>query len=338
MRTFIEIDSNALKENYLRIKENCSKNIIAVIKSNAYGHGLIECARILYHLKVSAFAVATIEEAIAIRKSLIFTPILLLCPCYDYRILSSYKITSLIVSLHHLEKMKESPYPLQIHLCFDTGMNRDGLNENELDNALDMLKKSSLYLKGICTHYCSKESYPYQREIFERILLKIPHKEKLCIHSSATSTYKENTSSDTHIRIGLALYGLDGDGIPVLSLKAPIIRKKKVLKGDIVGYDEKGIVPDDGYLYTIPLGYADGWTRNYLTKGYINDHELIQIGLTCMDYLMLFSKDNFSDNEIITIIGNQHTVQDIAHEQNTIAYEITTKLNQRLKRICQKIT
>lgn len=332
MRAFIEIDGKALKQNYLDIKTRGQKDLIAVIKSNAYGHGLIECARILFHQKVPMFAVATIEEAIAIRKSLIFTPILLLGPCYDYKILSSYKITALIMGIPHLEKLAQTPYCIQIHLNIDTGMNRDGISINEIEEALRIIRNSKLQLRGICTHYSSPSAFNQEHAIYEESLKKIPYCHKLCCHSCASSTYGENKTDDTCFRVGLSLYGLDGIGKPVLSLKAPIVRKKKITKGDTVGYDEKGIAPEDGYVYTIGLGYADGWPRNYVTKGYINDHQLTQIGTTCMDYIMLFSKEDFLESEIITIIGVQHTVNEIAEELNTIPYEITTRLSTRLKR------
>ena len=89
---------------------------------------------------------------------------------------------------------------------------------------------------------------------------------------------------------------------------------------------------EDGYIYTIGLGYADGWPRDYPTSAYLGDIQLQQIGRTCMDYLMLFSKENIDENSILTIIGEKKTVKMIAEEQNTIPYEVTTRLSMRLKR------
>lgn len=331
MRAYIEINGNALENNYLSIKKETSKDVIAVIKSNAYGHGLIECARILAKNKVPMFAVATIEEAIAIRKSLIFTPILLLGPCLDYRILSSYKITALILGETYLQKLLKSPYPIQVHIMLDLGMSREGIALDQLDNVIERIHKSKLQLKGICTHYSSLANYEIVHETFHQLQTKYASMH-LVFHSSATSTYLSNHDDNQFFRIGLALYGLDEKHTPVLSLKAPILRKKFVQQGEKVGYDEMGVVAEDGYIYTIGLGYADGWPRDYPTSAYLGDIQLQQIGRTCMDYLMLFSKENIDESSILTIIGEKKTVQMIAREQNTIPYEVTTRFSMRLKR------
>jgi len=105
-----------------------------------------------------------------------------------------------------------------------------------------------------------------------------------------------------------------------------------VQQGEKVGYDETGVVAEDGYIYTIGLGYADGWPRDYHTIAYLGNIHLEQIGRTCMDYLMLFSTENIDESSILTIIGEQKTVQAIAKEQKTIPYEVTTRLSMRLKR------
>ena len=332
MRAYIEIDGNALEKNYLDIKKETSKDLIAVIKSNAYGHGLIECAKILYKNKVPFFAVATKEEAILIRKNLIFTPILLLGECLELKTIYSYKITLLVLGLEHLIKLSESPYPISIHLFIDVGMKREGIEINQIQEALSIINKSKLILKGVCTHYSSKENYEVEHSLFLEAIKTIPNINKLLVHSSSSSTYSLNNDDSLH-RIGLSLYGLDNMHTPILSLKAPIIRKIKVSKGVFVGYAGKGITPDEGYIYTIGLGYADGWPRNFKTKAYVGDKELFQIGQTCMDYMMFFSKENFEENTIFSIIDEKHPIEDIALEQGTISYEICSKLNQRIKKL-----
>lgn len=332
MRAYIEIDGNALEKNYLSIKKETGKDAIAVIKSNAYGHGIIECARILFKQKVPFFATSTIEEAISLRKSLLFTPILLLGPSYDFKTLSSYKITVLVLGKEHFFSLLSSPYPLDIHFMFDVGMHREGIKEEDIDELLPLLKKSHLHLKGIATHYPSKEAYVEESTKFERIKEKFKKIGRIISHTSASSTYFTNHSDDTFYRVGLVLYGLDGKHEPVLSLKVPCIRKEKIEKGTHVGYDEKGIIEEDGYLYTLAIGYADGWPRNYHTTAFFQGKKLEQIGLTCMDYLMVFSKESFDEKAIFTLIGKEHTVNEIAQEQGTIPYEVTSRLSTRLKR------
>lgn len=336
MRAYLELDMNALTSNYEKIKAESKKEVIAVLKSNAYGHGLLECARQLVRLKVPMIAVATIEEAIAIRKSLIFCPILLLGECLDYKLLSSYRIVASILSLSHLEKLRQSPYPIQVHLAIDTGMFREGILLNEISSAKELLAKSKLQLTGIFTHYSSLDAYEKEQAIFSKALEQFKHKERLMIHSSCSSTYRINHSQDTHIRIGLSLFGLDQEHLPILKMYAPIIRKRAISKGTSVGYQEKGIAPQNGYVYTIALGYADGWPRNYQTKAYFGQHTLTQIGNTCMDYLMLFSEESITEDSLFTLIDEDHPAQEIAQEQQTIVYEVVARLSPRLKRIIKK--
>lgn len=336
MRAYLELDMEAFIHNYEKIKTESSKEVIAVLKSNAYGHGLIQCVRYLVRLKVPMIAVATIEEAIAIRKSLIFCPILLLGECSDYKLLSSYRIVASVLSLSHLEKLRQSPYPIQVHLAVDTGMFREGIMPEELDQAKELFLKSKLQLSGIFTHYSSIEAYEKEQTIFSQVLEQFKHKECLMIHSSCSSTYHINHRQDTHVRIGLSLFGLDQEHTPVLKMYAPIIRKAAIQKGMSVGYHENGIAPLDGYIYTIGLGYADGWPRNYQTKAYFGQHTFTQIGYTCMDYLMLFSEENVQEDTILTLIDEDHPVQEIAKEQQTIVYEIVARLSPRLKRIIKK--
>ena len=81
------------------------------------------------------------------------------------------------------------------------------------------------------------------------------------------------------------------------------------------------------------LGYGDGWNRNYKTTAYVGEHKLTQIGVTCMDYMIFFSVNNYEENTVFTIFDYEHSVLNIAKEQATIPYEIVTKLNSRLKRI-----
>ncbi len=333
MRAYININAVQLEENYKIIKKNTNKDIIAVIKSNAYGHGLIECASILSKLSPKMFAVATFDEAINIRKSLIFTPILLLSKCVDVKTCYYYKITLSIVSIEHLKIVANSSVPIMIHLLLDTGMNRDGIRIDELEEALSIIKKSNLILKGIFTHFSSLNNYEKQNKIFEDALTQLPAK-NLIIHSQATSTMLLQNEKTTAIRVGLALYGLAYTELglkPILSLKAPIIRESAIKKGESVGYEESEIAKSDGYVLTIGIGYADGLCRNRRHIGYIGDDYVAQIGNICMDQLMFFSETSHP-NGVIELLGEHISVNGLAKVYKTIPYELVAHLASRLKR------
>ncbi|MCH5172369.1 MAG: alanine racemase [Erysipelotrichales bacterium] len=333
MRAFLEISKENLVYNYKTIKERTNKDIICVIKSNAYGHGLIEVAKTLVPLNPKMFAVSTIEEAALIRKNLIFTPILLLGTCDNLSFASNYRITLTIVSIDYLKTLISANLPIFVHLLVNTGMNRDGLDENEIKEALELIKNSKLLLRGIFTHFASNDTYELQNELFEQILNNIPH-EKLLIHSQATSTMLKNNNSSTAIRVGLALYGLnnDLDLKPVLTLKAYPIVERKVNGHEKISYNSEP-VEKEGYIYTLPIGYADGLNRNIKLSVFANDKYYDQIGVMCMDHLMIFSDDELPKQTCFEIIGEHISIIDLANKNATIPYEIVAKLSSRLKRL-----
>lgn len=332
MRAYIEISKENLIHNYKTIKDYVNKDMICVIKSNAYGHGLIETARILSPLSPKMFAVSTLEEAALIRKNLIFTPVLLLGVCDNLTFAYKYHITLTIINLTYLKNIAKINLAISIHLLINTGMNRDGIEPDELLEALEIIKNSKLILKGVFTHFVSPETYNTQFKVFSDCLKQIPYKD-LCIHSNATSTMLEKNDT-TAVRIGLALFGLIDilELKPVLSLKSLAINEIRINAGQGVSYSNEKC-EQNGFVYTLPLGYADGINRKQKLIVFANDTYLEQIGVTCMDHLMVFSKNKLPENTIFEIISNHITVKEIAEKNETISYEIVSHLSPRLKRI-----
>ena len=151
MRAQITISKQNLLYNYSQIKKLSSKEVIAVVKSNAYGLGILEIASILFASGVTFFAVATLEEAIYLRKNNIGGTILLLERTNEYALAYSYQITISIVSLSQLEDIKKSPVPVVAHLKIDTGMNRLGLSKDDI-NVIKNYSLTNLKIKGLYSH------------------------------------------------------------------------------------------------------------------------------------------------------------------------------------------
>lgn len=332
MRAYIELSRQNLINNCEEIKKIVNKDIIAVVKCNAYGHGLVEISKILATQGIKMFAVSTIEEASLLRKNLIFSPILLLGNCDNITYASNYRITLSITSISYLKVLQKTNIPIFIHLLIDTGMNRDGISENEIDEAMHIIKKSKMILKGIFTHFASKDTYEKQLNIFNNVLDKIDTK-NLIIHSQATSTFQIKNDRMTAIRVGLALYGLD-DNVPnlkpVLSLKTPLVNEIKI-ENAAISYNQEQI-QENGYIYTLPIGYGDGLKRENKYKVFINNEILSQVGITCMDHIMVYSKHQIDPKSVFEIFGENIQINNIANELNTIPYTIVSQLSSRLKR------
>lgn len=264
MRCKIEIDLKRLEENYAAIENYIRKPLIAVVKSNAYGHGLLPIVSAMHRLGVNSFLVATMEEAVLLRKHFRNIAILLLEPGEDFQTMYALRITPCVNSFSYLKQLIETRLPFPIHLKLETGLNRLGIYPSQEKECLQLIEKSRLSVRGVYTHIASEKSYPGQMYLFKKMLAPFSDIENLQIHIGS-SHYLIPDGLSTHYRVGLALYGLmkhpEIPLKPILSLKAPVYRVKKVLRGEEIGYHNAGIVKEDGYLCTIPLGYADGWIK-----------------------------------------------------------------------------
>ena len=335
MRSYIEVNLKKLKENVDEINKLIKKPIIAVVKSNAYGHGLIPITKCLISKGINSFCVATSEEAINLRNNFKDISIILFEPSTNFKILFQNRIILSVCSISFLKKIISTKLPFNIHIKIDTGLNRLGIKKNEINECIELIKKSRLILRGIYTHLSGTNNYQHQKEEFKSILPYFKSFSNLQIHINSSS-YIFGESISTHYRIGLALYGLlDIPHIflqPIISLKAPIYRVVKVSKNELVGYNSRGLIKENGYLYTIPLGYADGWIKERITLGYSGNIYFKQVGETCMDLLMFFSKEFIPENETIEIIGEHINIIDLSSFYKESIYQIVSNLSPRLER------
>ena len=334
MRAQITISKQNLLYNYSQIKKLSSKEVIAVVKSNAYGLGILEIASILFASGATFFAVATLEEAIYLRKNNIGGTILLLERTNEYALAYSYQITISIVSLSQIEDIKKSPVPVVAHLKIDTGMNRLGLSKDDI-MVIKNYSLTNLKIKGVYSHIACESSFIEQEKVFHEICSMIPNTNNIVIHLCSSSYLHKSPSYTTHVRVGIALYGISYIKSlilkEVLSLQVPIVRRKSVKINEKVGYDLEGVIKEDGYLYTVSLGYADGWSKDRLTIAY-KDAYLMQVGKTCMDYMMFFSKNKYEEGEYIEIISPSLPCQKMASIYSSTPYELLAALSYRIKR------
>lgn len=328
MRSFLTINLKKLQTNIEEIRKINNKKIIAVIKSNAYGLGIINIANFLLSKDIDYFAVATLEEAILLRKNKIRTNILVLEKSNDYLLFQKYNLTYVVYDLYSLKEIQK--YKVKFHIKIDTGLNRLGISINEIDELKQLIKNKS-NIEGIFTHIASINTYEIQLKKFDNIIKKLDNINFKIIHIDS-SRFISQTNTSTHIRIGLSLFVYKEN---IISLESPIIRIKEVNKDDLVGYHNQEKTPCKGYLLTIPLGYADGWNKDRRTIGFINGTKIQQIGETCMDHMMFFSKEK-PKNETIELIGDNLKIDYLENIYNESKYQIFASLSYRLKRIYTK--
>ena len=325
MNSYIEVNLKNIIFNYQTIKQTYNKNIIAIIKDNAYGHGLIKVGLELSKNNVYMLGVSTFEEAVSLRKNLIFSPILLLGRCDDAKNLFSFKITPGVSSLSQLKSLAKDNISIPIHIEIETGMNRLGLKLDELDEAINIIKNSKLKLKGLYTHLCG-DIYEKQLEIFKVGLEKFSCFQNLIIHIQSSNYMDLNIPYTTAFRIGLALYGYSNklNLKPALKYYVPIWKCKPILKNEFVGYDQIGITNDDGYILTIPLGYATSLSRVRHIELIHNDTTISQIGKNCMDMTMFYSKNPLKEGTYINILSKENIALLTNNNQETIYYLLSS--------------
>jgi len=347
---WLEINLSALERNYKKLKDVIKTDIMAVVKADAYGHGATALAPILQSLGVNSFGVATVDEGIALRSSNIKVPIVILgaTPLWAYESCISNKLTITIYSKEQLKQLEDycnnTKNKIPVQLKIDTGMNRLGINPDDTNIVIkNILNSKYLELTGIFTHLSDANNYEFsklQRERFEKTLLdfkelKIP---KHIANSYAAINYPEFRYDLA--RLGIALYGQEFNFLePIISLKARITRIHKISKGDSVSYERTWTAEKNSLIATIPVGYADGVSRNLSNKisATHNEKQIKQIGSITMDQMM-FDVSEIKDIKIGDAIvllgpGKDLNISSWAKILNKITYELTCNLKLRLPRV-----
>ena len=367
---WIEVDLDAIKKNVRAIRRhipNTSK-IMAVVKANAYGHGSVEVARQALESGASELAVASVEEGIVLRRAGIKAPILVLgftaLSCVKKSAvwnitLSAFQVSWIKKANRILEKEAESKR-LSIHINVDTGMGRLGVRTEEDLLAVVKALKSSTYLSwdGIFTHFSTAdepdtELTMLQHEKFISFLRFLKNQDitlptvHMC-NTAAAIAFPE-FSADM-IRLGIGLYGLYPsasikelnlvDLTPALSLKARIAYVKAMVTDPrTVSYGATYIAEPGEIIATIPIGYADGYSRALSNRGFIlHRGRRVQVaGRVTMDMIMVSLGENEGkQGEEIVIYGKQKeaeiSVDEIAEMLGTISYEVLSVLSRRSPR------
>ncbi len=359
--TVLEIDLKALKHNleYIKSKINNNTKILAVVKAFGYGSDALKVAQYLELLKVDYLAVAYVKEGVALRDSGITTPILVLHPQpVNFEILidnclepNLYTPRVLNEFLEIAKKKKQNDYP--VHIKFNTGLNRLGFAENDVDYITNKLSTApQVKVKSIFSHLAASEDknekdFTLQQirsftDIAKEFTRKIGYKPILHqLNTSGVLNYPE--AEFDMVRCGIGLYGFGNDHNftkhlkLVVSLKSIISQIHFIEPNESVGYNRAYISSIPTKTATIPIGHADGIHRAFGNgKGYvtIKGKKAPIVGNVCMDMLMVnVTNIDCKEGDEVVIFDNQATIIDLAQRVNTISYEILTAISQRVKRI-----
>lgn len=361
-----EIDLNAFEENFKNIKALVTPGtmVTGVIKADAYGHGAVEIGKVLIEQGVDRFAVATLTEAVQLRKVFVEIPILILgyTPVYGADTLFENDI---IQTLYDLDQAREfsrlaeaKGKTLKVHIKIDTGMSRLGFQatEESADAILEISRLPGLEVEGMFTHFAVADEtdktftdgqfkkYTFMVEALKSRGLEIPVKH---VSNSAAIMDLPELNMDM-VRAGIILYGLyPSDEVlrqridlkQVMSLKAEISHVKELEAGRGISYGLKYVTPGPRTIATVPIGYADGFTRMLTGKAemLVKGKRVPVVGRICMDQCLIDVTGldvKMGDEAVIfgTDGKNTITIDEVAAKLGTINYEITCMISKRIPR------
>jgi len=365
MRVCAYIHKDAIIHNFNEIKKKAAAELMPVIKADGYGHGALTFANI-FKDSVKYFAVATVEEALELRKNGIENRILILGiafpELYEEAVRNSIilTVTSYDDAVKLSEEAKKAGKTALVHIAVDTGMSRIGFTPDEkgAEEVLKISELSNIEIDGAFTHFATAdeedgtfthiqaERFKNFRQLLENqgVHINVYHQA-----NSGTIMQYENLHRDM-VRPGIILYGLypsnevDKTALdlrPVMELISHIAYVKTVHKGDTISYGRTFIADREMRIATIPVGYADGYPRLLSNRGrvIINGKYAPIVGRVCMDQFMVDVTDieNVSAGDKVTLIGKQGdlcvSADEIASLTQTINYEVVCDISKRVPRV-----
>lgn len=369
-RVWAEVDLDAIWENMVHMKENIAENtkILAVIKTDGYGHGGVPIAKMLEQLEfMFGYAAATYEEAHVLREAGVKKPILILGYTfpYCYEELIREEIRPAVYRRDTVEELAAAAAKVgkkaKVHIKVDTGMGRIGITPDEegLEFVRFLIEHPELEVEGIFTHFAKsdeadKTSANHQLELFQNFIDKIQTELGITIpvkHCSNSAAILEMPQANMDmVRAGITTYGLypseevSKDIVPLraaMSLYSHIVYCKMIHAGQSVSYGGLFTAQKDTRVATIPVGYGDGYPRSLSGRGYVLIHgkRAPILGRVCMDQFMVDISEipEAMDGDKVTLLGMDGTERITAEELGELSgrfnYEFVCDLGKRIPRV-----
>ena len=369
-RVWAEVDLDAIWENMVHMKENIAENtkILAVIKTDGYGHGGVPIAKMLEQLDfMFGYAAATYEEAHVLREAGVKKPILILGYTfpYCYEELIREEIRPAVYRRDTVEELVAAAAKVgqkaKVHIKVDTGMGRIGITPDEegLEFVRFLIEHPELEVEGIFTHFAKsdeadKTSANHQLELFQNFIDKIQTELGITIpvkHCSNSAAILEMPQANMDmVRAGITAYGLypseevSKDIVPLraaMSLYSHIVYCKMIHAGQSVSYGGLFTAQKDTRVATIPVGYGDGYPRSLSGRGYVLIHgkRAPILGRVCMDQFMVDISEipEAMDGDKVTLLGMDGTERITAEELGELSgrfnYEFVCDLGKRIPRV-----
>lgn len=357
-----EIDLTAIRHNLSEIRRHIqpSAKLCVVVKANAYGHGALEVSKIAVECGADFLAVATVDEALQLRRAGFTVPILILglIPYAAAEIAVENEITVAVSDIELAERISAAAVKFdtraKIHLKIDTGMGRIGIAPDDAAGVAEIISKlPNVEIEGVFSHFADADSIDknftlQQLEKFNSTCGKIARRGvdiKIRHIAESAAILEIPAAHFDMVRAGVITYGLyPAETVkhtielrPAMKLLAKVAYLKEISAGTSIGYGREYIAEKAARIATLPLGYADGYIRAY--KGFrveIGGKFAPVAGRVCMDQVMVDVTDIPSvkiGDEVILFGSEKLSIDDAARHLKTINYEITCLVSNRVPRI-----
>jgi len=359
--TVLEIDLSALQHNFnfYRSKLEPKVRIMVMVKAFGYGSGGVEIAKLLEYNNVDYLGVAYVDEGVQLRNDGIRTPIMVMNPeMASYETLLRFDLEPEIYSTRTLEHFIHASEaigkgPFKLHLKIDTGMHRLGLKEEDIPEALALLRSAPhVSVASVFSHLAASEDPQHDAFTQEQIDLfskccdqikngvDVPFIQHI-VNSSGISRFPQ--AHFNMVRLGIGLYGIGSNDEetaqlqPTSSLSTKISQIKVVSPGTSIGYGRAFQSDTEKRIAILPIGYADGLSRilgNGGGKVLINGERAPFVGNICMDMCMVdVNEIECNEGDQALIFGNGLSISELAKDLGTIPYEVLTSISRRVKRV-----
>ncbi len=362
--TRVEVDLNAIKENYQKIKEYVGRcKIMPILKANAYGHGLLRIAQLFEKLNADYLGVAVVEEGIHLREMGINIPILVLGGVWGNQVplFLKHNLTITASSIDKLNQIEDTAGGMKlkakVHLKIDTGMERIGVHYYNAEKFLDAAYKcKNIEVEGIYSHFANSDAsdLTYAKLQLERFQDVLSYFENRSIETpirhfaNSGAILQLPEANFDMVRPGIMLFGVYPtkevnktlEIKPALTWKSLVVFFKVIKPNHPVGYDSTFTTDHNIRAVTVPVGYGDGYLRSMSHKAVvlIRGKRYPVIGTISMDQIVanIENESAYNGDEVI-LLGNDGknsiTCEELADWAGTNPYEILTNINTRVPRV-----
>lgn len=357
-----EINLAAIRHNLSEIRRHIqpTAKLCTVVKADAYGHGALEVSKVAAEIGADFLAVATVEEGLQLRRAGFTLPILILglIPYNAAEVVVENKITATVADFELAEKISAAAVKFdiqaKIHLKIETGMGRIGIFPNDAPALAEKISKlPNVEIEGVFSHFADADSIDktftlQQLEIFKSTCEKISARSiniKIRHIAESAAILEIPAAHLDMVRAGIITYGLYPSEsvkhtielLPAMKLVAKVAYVKEIPAGTSIGYGREFIASKASKIATVPLGYADGYIRAYKNFHVEIGGFLAKLaGRVCMDQFMVDVTEipNVKIGDEVILFGSEKiSIDDAAKHLNTINYEITCLISDRVPRV-----